>query len=85
MLSMGLTGEASRHVLASARPADLVVLGLLANFVLVPAGHARFAVRLPGRPDGLGGFPHPCRLPGRPGRAAVHRHRQGQCPVGHRA
>ena len=60
MLSMGLR-VGVKELLASARPARRLVLGLVANYALVPAVTVGLLHALPGRPDGLGGVPHPRR------------------------
>ena len=82
MLSMGLQVNI-QAVLASARPARRVALGTPRQLPAGTGSHARFAVRVPGRPHGLGGSSRPGRLPGSPGRATDHGRREGQCASGH--
>ena len=76
MLSMGLQVKLE-DLLASARPARRLVMGLLANYVW-SRGSRSDCCRLPGRPDGLRGLPDPRRLPRGPGRAADHGRRPGR-------
>ena len=77
MLSMGLQVNI-QAVLASARPARLVMLGLLANFVLVPAVTLGLLYVFQADPMVSAGFLRPCRLPGSSGGTTDHGHRRGE-------